>query len=561
MTAPLGEAVLHLDAASRWRTAEKMLAEETLPHYFVSKGLAPCAVEGLAGRASLLGRVVDTMLLGNHPYSADSSSRITSKERYLNAALVEGYRNAIARYGESPLGRMSVYGGRKEDQRDFLGFVTQAAINHEFIYGYGFQREYRRNGACRDVHLPGFNVRRALGGTSLSQVPIAIVGAGASGLLSAAYLSSLGFQNLTLFDQRGRQNGIWKQLNVKGGSKNNPVALTYSDVYVGSAYSSYRILGSGEDIDRYLSEISEKYLGRVALRKARVTGILPGDLHHQLSFEEGGKEETADFPIVIYAPGIGSPREPNDPARMTTPHRLGEVGIRWQQILTPQAIKTMGNKVVVLGMGNSGAEMVYQLQELEHLGVDYRWLTHRSFDSIQAPDRSVDGKPIYRRLSEPHLTALAGDLYHIDDLFRRAREAGRIVTEVRNFHHENQVLTAVDVSGNRIEVPFDRLYTLFGYRQLASINDAMGLKTLDPRTGEIAYDLDGEVQRPDYNPATDAQRHRVYPGYFALGPILRNDSNPNAEVIPGIQYQIQLLAATACLRMAEKIYGDTRTGA
>lgn len=551
MSQQLTEIISSLDAQDNWEVngdAGRAISE-LLPGYLLTKGFRPAAIEGLA-QGNYLGAALDTLLLGNMGQYGELPSSDT-RHPFLSVMVAEAYQRRVANGDAEPRGKSRVYGGTASDNFSILQELTSISLSHERDYESEAQRQFRRNGASRNLWLPRYTLEYANRAEILRSVPIAIVGAGASGIISAAYLMQLGFDNITLFDKRGKANGIWKQSNVSDGTKNNPFDIIF-DTEVAPAATRGIIEGSGQDIDRYLEQVRYYYANDITTRKANVKSIEPGDLNHKITFIEDGEEKTETYPIVVYAPGIGSPLDPNDPRRMTTPHGQGEVGQRWQRQLSDKDIQRMGRRAVLIGIGNSTAEVGGQLQAN---GVDYRIVTHHDFQSIQRPDESIGSGPIYRDPKVPNLVKLAGDLPHIKRFFEQARDQGKIVPGVRHWSHSDGILTTVDQDGVETRIPFDSLNTLIGYGQKISDNDAMGLKTVDARTGTIAYDFDGEVQRAEFDAFDQPQRNRVYPGYFALGPILKSGGNPNAIVIPGIQHQVQFMAGTVLIRAAELVYG------
>lgn len=512
-----------------------------------AKGIDAAAIHELGGQESL-GPITDTYLLGNHGGSFDAGA--AQRQDFLNFALGA----ACARELDPETARR-FYDGTPDANAGIIQSFTGAAHTHEKRnYGVATQRQFRRNGASRTLWTPQLDVGSlVVEGEPVGETPIAIVGAGASGVISAAVLSQLGFRRITLFDKHGRMNGLWKQKNVSQGTKNNPFPIQLNDVVTPQA-DPFRIERSGLEIDNYLTAIARRYHnpGAVMLRKAQVTSIEPGDLAHRISFTEDGVARSKEYPLAVYAPGIGKPLTPNDPSRMATPLKPGEVGERWQrQFRTPEDFRRLGNMVILVGLGNSTAEILYQLQK-KAPHIDYRVLTHRSQLSVEQSEQAVDGPRLYRAPGVPELSSLAGDLLHINDAVRKASHEGKIITDVQAWEHDGQNhLTVVSKDGARQTIEYGSLFTLIGYGQDSAVNAQMGLATRDERTGSIYYDFDGEVQRSGEVHEARQPRDRVYPGYFALGPILRTPENPNALVIPGIQYQVQLLAYTLAFRAVE----------
>jgi hypothetical protein len=209
--------------------------------------------------------------------------------------------------------------------------------------------------------------------------------------------------------------------------------------------------------------------------------------------------------------------------------------------------------LVFVGFGNSTAEMLHQIQEHERQTgsrIDYRVLTHYPVSAIREPGRETRGhESFFRDVTQPVLTRLAGDLNHIFEVFEQAEGEGKIIANVASWHVENNVCVVTDKDGVTTSIPYDGLYTLTGYRQEPSDLRTKGITVIEDYHGVGAFDYDGEVQ---CNPGA-LGRERVYPGYFGIGPIVRNRFNPNAVVIPGIQYQLSDMLPTIAMRAAEYV--------
>lgn len=564
MSKHISETLRVLDGARDWKAfggEEATAVQEGLPDFLAAKGFPQTAIQGLAAEGTL-GSALDKLFLGNHRigtagytdyFNPDDMIRST----YLNIMVAHSYsrHQARGRYEDSSLAER-VYAGGAIEHGQIRQATSLAALEHAAGYNSSAQRQFRRNGASGSFAMPGINLDEAYRSEQLTAVPIAVVGCGASGILLTSLLYDMGFKNVTVFDKRGRTNGLWTQKNVNEGTKNNPFRIQFGRHSTGAAIDRRSIEGSGQDIDQFLGDIA--YIAKIKPRKATVTSIQPGDLRHRITFEEAGETKIETYPIVIYAPGIGEPLDPNDESRMSTPMQKGEAGSRWQKQFTSDDFARLGNRVVCIGLGNSTAEIIHQLHQ-KAPDIDYRILTHRPLSSMLDPTHNIDGLgTIYRNTNLPELTKLAGDLPHIDRLFQRARKLGKIVTSVRHWHHDGSTLTAIHSNGIKTRIPFSKLFTLIGYGQNPKTNRAMGLTTYDERTGSISYDFDGEVQCGDFDTDLQLPRRRIYPGYFALGPLLKNRHNPNAIVIPGIQYQLQFLAFTLLVRAAEVAYSNSR---
>jgi hypothetical protein len=391
-----------------------------------------------------------------------------------------------------------------------------------------------------------------------------ILGAGAAGTLVTRTLVNAGYQRIVVLDARGRYGGIWNQRNVLEGSRNNPFPLGYEQFQVDAAP------GEGERITAFLTSLAHppRSLGLKPLppiHQATVTKVTPGDLLHQVDYRDRDGHHLIEVPIVINTLGLGKPLPPSRPGVMTTDEAGTSAGIRWQQILTPQQVMVLqGKTLVFIGLGNSTAEMLVQIQHYREAGLDLRYkiLTHYPSGALRYPDypERIGGKSfhLYRNTERPRLTKLAGDLAHIERAFEQARdsqdpEQEEIIAEVTHWTIDRSdgrpMMTVTLADGEQRSFPCDQLYTLIGYGHRKEELEAMGMWVTDDYLGTIAYDYDGEIQRLPGRPGRD----RLYPGYFALGALLRTPLNPNALVIPGMLFRLADLYASVVLRSTEYV--------
>lgn len=565
MSEQVSSAVYALDASKSWKvfgSYEATAVTQIIPGLFQSKGFDLEAIQALS-RIGLLGPSIDTFLLGNGVTGASVFERETrdERQRYLSDVIPPAYGRIAS---NEPRAGRAIYDGTHLSNGVLMAGFTRAAIQHTSDSPLlQRQRGFRRNGAsARLLTIDPVRVDGRVEGipSPISTVPIAIVGGGASGVLASGLLAGMGFGNITMFEKRRETNGLWRQDNVRTGTKNNPFDINFLGIETKAADEQY-VAGSGTDIDNFITQIRQRFVDPryLTLRHAVVDEIQPGDLDHRITYRDKntGQRHEQSFPIVIYAPGIGAPLNPNHPHRMKTPMKGRELGERWQRQFSRDDLHKLGNRVILVGLGNSTAEVVHQLQQ-QAPRIDYRILTHRSFEAILDPRATVSdtNSSIYRDITKPELGKLAGDLPHIDLMYQRALREGKIITDVREWSHEGGVMTVSHRSGVQTTIPFSKLFTLIGYGHDPAVNDAMGLSMADERTGSIDYDFDGEVHKKpeDYNAFAQSSRERIYPGYFALGPILKNTYNPNALVIPGIQFQLQQIAGTLLVRAAEATY-------
>lgn len=396
----------------------------------------------------------------------------------------------------------------------------------------------------------------------LSTVPAVVLGAGAAGTLATRTLVNAGYHHVTVLDKRGHYGGIWNYPNVQGGSRNNPIALGYEQFRVEPAP------GCGKEITTFLETLahppaSSGLLPLPVPQKAKILRVQPGDLAHRVTYRDAEGEHQIETPLLINTLGLGSPLAPSRPGVMTTDQPASAAGVRWQQVLTLEQVRQMlGKTIVFIGLGNSTAEMLVQLQQFRAAGLDLRYkvLTHYPQMALDYPhsDEEYNGKRyrLYRDIQQPRLTKLAGDLDHIEQAFEQARdstdrEQEEIIASVRHWtldHTGQRPMMQVTLeNGQQRRFPCDQLYSLIGYGHRKEELEAQGMWVTDDYLGTIAADYDGEIQRL---PGMSG-RGRLFPGYFALGALLRTPQNPNAQVIPGMLYRLADLSTMVMLRSAE----------
>ncbi len=402
------------------------------------------------------------------------------------------------------------------------------------------------------------DVRREEQSPFLRDVKVVVIGGGAAGLMTTRGLIELGFQpgNIQVLDKNGKYGGIWNQANVADGSKNNPFPIDFEGIRAEAAP------GPGFTIADFLQRVTVRnyFFTRAHLpipTRASVIEVIPGDLHHIIRYKEGGKEKTIEANIIINAIGNSRPLPLNREGYIQMNMTKSEAGERWQQQISEDEARKFveaGTTLVFIGLGNSTAEMLVQLKKLREQGIDvsYKVLTHIPNLALENPDRTIEieGRSyrVFRDISRPNLTKWAGDLPEIREAYFDALNAGNIISSVKECAVlEDKTLEVATETNGQFSFENHKLFTLIGYGQDPDVLRGMGMQVIDEYLGVPAVDYDGEVQS-----TIDASgRDRVYPGYFAIGTLIKSESNPNATVIPGIQARMYDLLLTAVIRGTE----------
>ncbi len=407
------------------------------------------------------------------------------------------------------------------------GRINQGVVNS----GMSTAEARFGEGTASRFQFSRLNVGRA------ADVPIAVIGYGVAGILVCNALRRLGFDNITVFE-KSKPLGVWSYENVYRLSRNNPLRLQYFDGVLEPAP------GGGDEVRNFLEKaITED------VKVANVESVKPGDMAHSVSVT--GKPKGKRFPIVINAVGLGKPKPVSDPARMSTETGLQRAGMRWQMRLDRE--KVAGKTIVLIGLGNSTAEMLRQIHDLqdEGYGVDYRVITHYPVEAVQNPGRYVAWNKrtyrVFRDLSRPNLVDYQGDLPKSRYDYFRALHGNKIVTDIKRWEIEKPGVLSAYADGDRSDIPHDMLMTLIGYHQSEDSMCRLGC-SYDTDHGCGIFDYDGEMvaKRGAVNPAK-----RLRKGYYGFGSILETPQNPNAIVIPGMLYALGDLLFGIVMRATE----------
>lgn len=363
--------------------------------------------------------------------------------------------------------------------------------------------------------------------------PIIIIGTGPSGYMAAHALYRAGFTKISMIDKSPTNGGIWQQDNVRL-SRNNPRPVNMID-----RLSLNPAPGSGEEVLEFVNDSARdtEIFARLTGTVTKVDTALLNYAVHYVT-RESAVVSVLRAPIVINCMGLGKPKPLSDESRMTCGVTDTEAGPRWQQILDPSKVK--GKRLCFIGLGNSTAEMIVQMERFIRAGVDtdYRVLTHYPNDAIQSPEFSVSHKAqtfrVFRDLSIPNLTSFEGDLDEPRAAYFSALRSDKIIPNVKHWHkNNNRTVGLSTIRRGRYdrEIPIDQTYPLIGYQIQPETYRSMGIPI---QAKEPQYDYDGEF----------SGLH----GYFGLGAVLETSWNKNAVVIPGNAFRLNDLLAGVVLR-------------
>lgn len=376
-------------------------------------------------------------------------------------------------------------------------------------------------------------------------VPIGVIGFGAAGILVRFALQVVGFHNVTVYEKQKTPLGIWGRKNVYARSRNNPATIRFH------GFTLDKAPGSGQEVKRFLErvDVATAAASVYGSRSRLVKEIRPGNLRHRVEFEDG---ESRELPILINATGLGKPLPLSDPNRMTTGETTVSSGFRWQQELDLETVD--GKRLVFIGLGNSTAEMLRQVHELQDKGqkIDYRVITHYPKDAVFNPNDTVEqgGKQyqVFRDTSK-NLVDYQGDLPLSRYDYYRALHGGKICYGISRWKIEDRHILTYDRYLEGDVIKYDQLYTLIGYGRQRKELEQYGCTPDESGTCAL-YDYDGEMIQ---TPSATVRQGRLYKGYFGFGAVLDAPWNPNAIVIPGMVFRLGDLLFSVIMRAEEYI--------
>ncbi|CAF1041772.1 unnamed protein product [Adineta ricciae] len=183
---------------------------------------------------------------------------------------------------------------------------------------------------------------------------VAIIGAGASGLVCAKTLLDDGF-DVTLFDQQKELGGIWCEQSAYANlhSQQPGGTFEFSDLFNGEEFAPW------QNVHNYLQKYADLFhiTDRIHFR-TRVLSISKEDLKNESipwvikTETENGEERTQEFHLVVVASGLYS-----HPYLPTYPGQNKFAGL----IVPPSAVKShdqvRNKRVVIVGQGKCATDM------------------------------------------------------------------------------------------------------------------------------------------------------------------------------------------------------------
>jgi hypothetical protein len=394
----------------------------------------------------------------------------------------------------------------------------------------------------------------------IRRVPIAILGYGAAGIMTARLLNRIGFELISVYDKSNNGYGIWGNENVRNGSRNNPLDLEFLDAEIPKAP------GGGIHVYEFLRSLRSQ--GPALTTIERVHASIDNGFNHTILLSNGEKRS---YPILINAMGTPKPSSMSNDEKMVFGGALSSFGQRWQRQLTNSEIRN--NRFLFIGLGNSTAEMLSQLHRAEDEGipVDYRVVTHYPKDAVLNPTERIHTNDVhtyqvFRDLSVPNLTGYQGDLQGSRRDYFRALQRGRILYDVRHWNVTTDSTGGQVFGGYRTRslhrltgspdyvYSFDSPFTLTGYKRTSQEFADFGCR-FDEQNRCAQFDYDGEFHHDRTLSEVDLQDagRILSKGYFGIGAVLDGLKSKNNVVIPGMIFRLGDLSFSVVMRATEYI--------
>jgi hypothetical protein len=375
------------------------------------------------------------------------------------------------------------------------------------------------------------------------------VGAGAASVMLGSYLTMRGAQpeNMTFVD-RLPFGGIWNHGSTQAVGFNNPDFLTFNSDH-GQDASNRR----GENMRNFIQGVADDYLQPARFEPGFLVGLQKErGAREWTGVTEYDREIGAD--MVVMAAGKTIPRPFSscrffcnlDKAESARQHDI--IVERSQRRLTDEEIGS-GRPFVFIGLGNSTAAMMHQIQvyeDIHNTEIEYVVVTDNPSEAIDFPDQVARGKdrPLFREPDRNYLTGYAADRPRERRCFIRAREEGKILTDLtevfyNDTYRELHIIRRGYAPSTYFTRPHD--FALIGAERDNTLFESIG----------AMRSVAAEEGTPDIrvsDGAVGTEWDRYMSNVFAIGSVASTRRYPSRTVIPGIFGQIPATALTMGIR-------------
>jgi cation diffusion facilitator CzcD-associated flavoprotein CzcO len=263
--------------------------------------------------------------------------------------------------------------------------------------------------------------------------PVAIVGAGASGICAAIELSRRGQPHLILLEKASDIGGTWRD-NVYPGCLADVPVHAYSYSFALSSDWTHRY-GRHHEILRYLRRVAERYdIMRKVVFNATVSSVVFDTASGCWRLETRDGRTYLASAVVMAVGALHVPESPDIQGANTFR------GTMWHSAGWSTEYDPTGRRVAVIGTGASAAQLVPTIAPaVAQLYVYQRtppWVVPRRDHRYRARHRAVFGIPGMRRLCRLYLYWKAEALFL---LFRHHAHLMRIAELRSRLHLRRQV--------------------------------------------------------------------------------------------------------------------------
>lgn len=232
----------------------------------------------------------------------------------------------------------------------------------------------------------------------MSDLRIAIIGAGLGGIAAAIKLQEAGYQNVQIFDKNDRIGGTWAENTYPGCQCDVPVSL-YQFSFAQSVNWS-RLFPSANEIQAYAEEIVDRYGIRSQLRLNTTITSAEWDEESNLWHlkTEGGEEISAE--VLIGALGqLNRPKFPEIDGRETF-EGASMHSARWDH-----SVNFEGKRVGVVGCAASAVQLIPELAKVASTLTIFQrspnWIVQRN-------DRPVPPEELALLMTDPETAQKLG---------------------------------------------------------------------------------------------------------------------------------------------------------
>lgn len=182
-----------------------------------------------------------------------------------------------------------------------------------------------------------------------SDIDVAIIGAGISGILAAIKLREAGIKHVVL-EKNDDVGGTWLENHYPGAGVDTPSYL-YSYSFAPHAWSTH--FGKRDEVEHYLREVADEYDVRKVIRFG--TEVVSADYDPKHARWRLRTRDGAELTAVALISATGALNRPKIPA---IPGMDSFTGSSFHTAQWPEHLDTAGKRIAVVGSGASAMQVV-----------------------------------------------------------------------------------------------------------------------------------------------------------------------------------------------------------